>query len=138
MSKFKYDIFISYKRGKNESNENGYKYLGLSVARMLKLSLEKEGYDVYFDCDTEDKGKSSDKAKQNADDKKALETLVAMEKSRLVLLLLTGYSFDNEDGKTVAITLMAKAAATTVQSTNAVMEMAKAVVIIMPIRRMRT
>ena len=84
MSKFKYDIFISYKRGKNESNENGYKYLGVSVARMIKQAFEIEGYKVYFDCDTGDVTGSKHYISQ----------------SKLVLLLLTGYSLSyTDDGK---------------------------------------
>lgn len=90
MSKFEYDIFLSYKRGTAKeisAEEDRYKYLGVSVARMLKQAFTIEGYKVFFDCDL------------GVPPKEMLEEKI--KKSRLVILLLTGYSFIYKGGQAV-------------------------------------
>lgn len=76
-----YDVFISYRRKSRSSLVHS-----TSLARSVALEFESQGYSVYFDCWDNENGWRD-----------------ALESSRNIVVLLTGYSFDSDklwDGKT--------------------------------------
>lgn len=82
MQHFDYDIFISYRRHDKKSLDNINENAGTNIARALYYALINKGYKVYFDCVLHG----------------ATQSDTIMEKSKLVLLLVSDYTFCDADG----------------------------------------
>ncbi len=84
---YEYDIFICYRHDIGRGSR--YKNIGCAVARALAQALKRNGYKVYFDCD------------EKPYPKFVGLTISAMRESKLVIIMLSAYSFrglKEEDG----------------------------------------